>query len=367
MANLLLSTMGGRSNAMYEITVRSSQGNYGISLGLSLLSSLPASSVTVLDPAVAASLPPALGHRIEVVGEESSKTLLGCESVIIAFQNCGVRRGDTVVAIGGGVIQDVATLSTSLYMRGIDWTYVPTTLMSMIDSCIGGKSSINAGGIKNLVGNFHPPQSIIIDPIFIATLPPEAIASGLAEAVKICFARGSEAFLAFVEDPTSRNPGPDENTAALIHHALRSKQWFVEIDEFDKAERQLLNFGHSFGHAWESSVGFSVQHGIGVAIGMLAALAHPASAQTPLTAQLRSYCHHILTPVRGPIRAASSRTDWSQFREALAADKKNSKDFLRLILPALKGSVEFHDVPLTESELRIAEAALKTALEGVLS
>jgi 3-dehydroquinate synthase len=350
---------------MYKTTIRSSQGDYDISLGLGALSSLPASPSTILDPAVAASLQTSLGNRIEVVGDESSKTLLGCERVIIAFRENGVRRGDNVTAVGGGVIQDVATLSTSLYMRGITWTYVPTTLMAMIDSCIGGKSSINAGGIKNLVGNFHPPQLIVIDPVFIATLPPEAIASGLAEAVKICFARGAESFSSFMDFTASRNPLPDEPTAELIHHVLSSKKWFVEIDEFDKKERQLLNFGHSFGHAWEASVGFSVQHGIGVAVGMLAALAHPCSARTSQTEQLRAYCHFILAPVGEQVQTAFVKTDWSVFRDALAADKKNSKEFLRLILPSPEGSVAFHDVPLTDGELQIAETALKTALEGI--
>jgi 3-dehydroquinate synthase len=285
--------------------------------------------------------------------------------VLVEMKNAGLARGDLVVAVGGGVIQDVATLTSSLYMRGVDWIYVPTTLMAMADSCIGGKSSINAGGIKNLVGNFHPPKRILVDPIFIETLPEEAIVSGLAEAVKICFARGAESFEAFVALPESITPGANAGTAALIEHVLESKKWFVEIDELDKAERQLLNFGHSFGHAWESACGYSVQHGVGVAAGVLAAIRHPSAAVTPLTVRLADYCTALLRRVQPQVRAALNSTDWDIFRTALAADKKNSRSLLRLVLPAAPDSVQIIELPMNEEQLAVAQISLRSSLEDV--
>ena len=136
---------------------------------------------------------------IPVEANESLKTLAGCEEIVLALRAAGTTRGSCLVAIGGGCVQDAATLVASLYMRGIPWIYAPTTLMAILDSCIGGKSSINVGATKNLIGNIYPPQSVRIDPAFTETLTPEMVVSGLAEGVKICFAGGPEAFSRFLE------------------------------------------------------------------------------------------------------------------------------------------------------------------------
>ncbi len=318
-----------------------------------------------MDPVVRNQLTGAGGSIVELEGSEAAKTLAECEKILVAMKRAGVTRGDTLAAVGGGVIQDVATLTASLYMRGIDWTYVPTTLMAMADSCIGGKSSINAGGIKNLVGNFHPPKQILVDPKFIGSLPQRAIVSGLSEAVKICFARGHDSFLEFMESRAATHPASDQQTVALLTHVLQSKKWFVEVDELDRAERQLLNFGHSFGHAWEAGCGFTVQHGIGVAVGMLAAIRHPVAAHTDLTQRLEDYTTMLLETVKGDIQAAKDATDWETFRSALSGDKKNTRESLRLILPAERDSVRLVELPLNDEELEIAQDAICTVLEDI--
>ena len=352
---------------MSEFTISSSFGDYTIEVALGSASRAGAAQVALVDPVVADRIQFDAQRMVLVPGSEESKTLSACETVLVAMKNAGLKRGDLVAAVGGGVIQDVATLSSSLYMRGVDWMYVPTTLMAMIDSCIGGKSSINAGGVKNLLGNFHPPQRILVDPTFISTLPEEAIAAGLAEAVKICFARGADSFGRFLDMPASGAPAADATTAELIEHVLRSKKWFVEIDELDKAERQLLNFGHSFGHAWESACGYRVQHGIGVAAGVIAATRHPRAARTPDTARLEQYCFGLLRQVGPAVAAALNATDWDQFRSALRSDKKNSRDVLRLVLPAEGESVRITELPMNDEELVIAQDALRHALEEVNS
>ncbi|MHB1173440.1 MAG: 3-dehydroquinate synthase [Lacisediminihabitans sp.] len=352
---------------MSEFTIRSSFGDYTISIALNAADRADDAAVALVDPMVRGRIALSSARVIEVEGSEGSKTLSECEKVLVEMKNAGLVRGDLVAAVGGGVVQDVATLTSSLYMRGVDWMYVPTTLMAMADSCIGGKSSINAGGVKNLVGNFHPPVRILVDPRFIPSLPTRAIASGLAEAVKICFARGRSSFEAYLELEASRTPGPDEGTVHLLHHVLDSKKWFVEIDEFDKAERQLLNFGHSFGHAWEAASGFTIQHGIGVAAGMLAALRHPDASKNDLTARLEQYCIDLLHTVRDDVAIATEQTDWELFRRSLRADKKNSQHELRLVLPAADESVSIREFALDDKQLAVANAALKQALEEVLA
>jgi len=304
---------------------------------------------------------------VTVIGSEYSKTLSACEGVLVAMHQAGLKRGDLVAAVGGGVIQDVATLTTSLYMRGVDWVYVPTTLMAMADSCIGGKSSINAGGIKNLVGNFHPPARIVVDPRFIETLPQRAVVSGLGEAVKICYARGRDAFDGFLEFDAALTPGADEDTVNLLTHVLTAKKWFVEVDEFDKAERHLLNFGHSFGHAWESACHFSIQHGVGVAAGVLAAVRHPQASRGQLTARLEEYCERLLATVKDDVARAFDQTDWDLFLSSLRSDKKNGHGVLRLVLPKPDESVRMVELPLDDSELDVARAALLAVLEDAVS
>ena len=352
---------------MSELTVRSSHGDYGIRVELGASAEAQGADVALIDPVVLDLLPHPPDAMIPVEASEANKTLATCETVLVEMNRIGLRRGGEIVAVGGGVVQDVATLASSLYMRGVPWTYVPTTLMAMADSCIGGKSSINAGGIKNLVGNFNPPRRVLVDPVFITGLPQKARVAGLAEAVKICFARGAASLAVFLDSSAATEPGADEATAALIAHVLASKTWFIEVDEFDQAERQLLNFGHSFGHAWEASCDFAVPHGVGVAVGMLAALAHPSSRSSESTDLLRAYTRAIADTVRNDIASAAARTDGALFRRALAADKKNSRSSLRLVLPGAGGALEIVERPLVDSELRIAEQALRSALEEVVS
>src|SRR5205085_504532 len=117
-------------------------------------------------------------------------------------------------------------------------------------SCVGGKSSINAGGVKNVVGNIYPPRSVIIDPVFLKSLSPEGITGGFGEASKICFCRGRQSFERYLE-LYAKSEAEGAVLPALLHHVLACKQWFVEIDEFDRKERRLLNFGHTFAHALE--------------------------------------------------------------------------------------------------------------------
>ena len=200
------------------------------------------------------------------------------------MREAGARRSTHLVAIGGGIVQDLATFAAQMFMRGIDWTYVPTTLLGMADSCIGGKSSLNVGRFKNLAGSYFPPRKVVVDPRFIATLPDEDVAGGLAEAAKITFCRGPREFAThralYDQFPhTARE---------LLHHTLAAKQWFIEVDEFDRAQRRQLNFGHTFGHALEAGTAFAISHGTAVALGVRCAIALGERAAPELDRALRA-------------------------------------------------------------------------------
>jgi 3-dehydroquinate synthase len=323
----------GQSQDMSNIEVRSFSGTYGIDVGLDLFDQMDfTNSIILVDKNVEKFLPYTTSKKIVVSPDEASKTLSTCENIIVQLKENGAVRGTHLIAIGGGYVQDIATLSASLYMRGIKWTFIPTTTMAMMDSCIGGKSSINVGNFKNLVGNFYPPSQIVVDLNFAKSLSQVDLACGLLEAVKICYARSPESFETFVN---LRKAGKDivsPKGVELVSHVLRSKKWFIENDEFDTGVRQLLNFGHTFGHALEAATKFAIPHGVAIGLGMLAAL---ESAQTPLDGielLLHQEVRDILKSSRDSISSGFSNFDSDDFISAFEGDKKHTKDCFRPIL-----------------------------------
>jgi 3-dehydroquinate synthase len=219
---------------------------------------------------------------------ESSKNIDHLLCLYQDFIRAGLTRQDVVLAFGGGVIGDLAGYAAASYLRGVSFIQIPTTLLAMVDSSIGGKVAIDLPEGKNLVGAFHQPEAVLIDPRFLDTLPVRQLRDGIAEMVKAAFIR-DEALLtpiqaAFGELPkTQENQGSDQagqrpQTLAvseipgldqLIERALTIKKVIVEADEKESGDRKLLNFGHTLGHAAESRGGYSaLTHGEGVALGM---------------------------------------------------------------------------------------------------
>jgi 3-dehydroquinate synthase len=212
---------------------------------------------------------------------EEAKEFQAVGPLIEECRKQGLARSGRIVALGGGVVQDIVGFVATVYMRGVKWTLLPTTLLAMVDSCIGGKSSINVGAFKNLVGSFYPPDEIIVPVAAVETLPAEHIAAGRCEAAKICFARGDECF----DEYLALGAG---NVERMIELSLGAKKWFIEVDEFDQNERLLLNFGHSFGHALESCTSYGVTHGVAVGVGCLAAVDFSAKVHPVLKEHLRA-------------------------------------------------------------------------------
>lgn len=305
-----------------------------------------------------------------IAAEESNKSLENISPLIIRMKEMGANRETMLLAIGGGIIQDIATFMASVFMRGIAWQYYPTTLLGMVDSCIGGKSSINVGPYKNLVGNFYPPLSIIIDISFLATLNQEQIVGGLCEAAKICFARNDQSFLKYLSlvssVPLSADVGHD-----IVVLSLRAKKWFIEIDEFDRKERLLLNFGHTFGHALESASKFAVPHGIAVGIGMVVAEKFSQNQNLLNTdggesvAKLTEHIRWLLKMVPESL-ASLKKIDVAHLMSYFDSDKKHSYKEYRVIVPVESGALIRFSVPRdTPGRLSLSKA-FGSALESLL-
>jgi 3-dehydroquinate synthase len=295
---------------------------------------------------------------------EASKSFDAIGDVIVRMRQAGATRDTHLWAIGGGAIQDVAGFVASIYMRGISWTYVPTTLLGMVDSCIGGKSSINIGAYKNIVGTFHPPSDVLIDPLLTASLSTEQRVAGLVEAAKICYCRSAETFDSYLALSPQTKWAPND-IEPIIGMSLRSKQWFIEIDEFDRAERLLLNLGHTFGHALEGASGYRLSHGIAVGIGVLCALELSRNLlKTPLggaAPRLDLHMRELLRMVPA-LPAMLREVEVPIALDRLKADKKHESSHYRLITFDEAGCVRLTRLPKAAT----AEAAISTALRDTL-
>ena len=192
---------------------------------------------------------------------EGSKSIETFADLCRRMLEAGFTRTDAVVAVGGGVCGDLAGFVASAFMRGVDFYNIPTTLLSQVDSSVGGKTAVNLGGIKNCVGAFYQPKAVLIDPDVLATLPPRQLSSGMAEVIKMA-ATSDAALFADLENGLG-----ETNIEETIARALAIKQSVVEADEREGGLRRVLNFGHTIGHGIESCGG--LYHGECVALGML--------------------------------------------------------------------------------------------------
>jgi 3-dehydroquinate synthase len=215
---------------------------------------------------------------------EASKSWRRLEEVTERLLALGIERGDAIVAFGGGMVGDLAGFSASILKRGCRYVQVPTTLLAQVDSSVGGKTAINAAGGKNLVGAFHQPAAVLIDPTTLDTLPPSELRAGYAEVVKYGLIADS-AFFAWCEaQGAALLAGDSEARLRAIETSVRMKAAIVGEDEREtKGRRALLNLGHTFGHAIEAESGYAILHGEAVALGMV--LAFRFSAERGLCPQ----------------------------------------------------------------------------------
>lgn len=266
----------------------------------------------------------------EIKGPQTALDI--CEQLV----ERGVRRKDKIGAIGGGVIQDLATFSTSILYRGIDWVFVPTTLLAQADSCIGGKSSLNLKKWKNIIGNFYPPQQILIQAQFLETLCESDIRSGIGEIIKVHLLSGSESRKYLQKRmPTYKSNKID--LTELIINSLNLKNNILQIDPLDKGLRLKMNYGHSFGHALESATDFGIPHGIAVTIGL--DVASYVSFRTGLIEDAQfSLLHEIV--ISNLLESDYLPFNFGNFIESLKHDKKNSESHYMVVVPVDDGEVE---------------------------
>jgi 3-dehydroquinate synthase len=209
---------------------------------------------------------------------EATKSWTHLEALIERLLALGIERSDTIVAFGGGMVGDLAGFAAAIVKRGCPYVQVPTTLLAQVDSSVGGKTAINAAGGKNLVGAFHQPAAVLIDPETLATLPPRELRAGYAEVVKYGLIDDPDFFSWCEAHGAALLAGDGAARLEAIEHCVRAKARIVAEDERETSGRRApLNLGHTFGHAIEAESGYEILHGEAVAIGMALAFRFSAA------------------------------------------------------------------------------------------
>ena len=260
---------------------------------------------------------------------EETKSLAQYAALLHKLAEAGLTRADTVVALGGGVIGDLAGFAAATWLRGIRLVQVPTTLLAMVDSSVGGKTAIDLPEGKNLVGAFHQPAAVVCDPQLLDTLPSAILRDGCAEALKTAVLFDPDLFSHLAAR------GTDFDRMTVLPRCIACKRDAVCADEFDRGTRQLLNLGHTAGHAIEALSGYRISHGHAVAIG----LAMMARAFCRDAAQIEA----ALTKLGLP-----TRTEFPPERlaQAALADKKRAGERITLVIPRAIGDCVLREVPV---------------------
>lgn len=275
-----------------------------------------------------------LPSTLLIEANEKNKSLEKFPSYVEHLVTHKLQRHQKLVAIGGGIIQDITAFLAATILRGIEWVYIPTTLLSQADSCIGSKSSINCGNTKNILGTFTPPRQIIINYRFLESLDIISLRSGVGEMLKVHAIAGENEFNKISQDYHCLF-----HDAELMQHyiiqSLKFKKKIIEIDEFDKNQRLVMNYGHSFGHAIESATEYAIPHGIAVTIGMDMAnyyAMHAGFTSENHYSRMHSVFQHNYSDFSNYV------IDLEKFTKAISRDKKNiNPTSLTLILPNQSG------------------------------
>lgn len=262
---------------------------------------------------------------------ESNKNMSTVLDICEQMTTMTAKRNTHLVSVGGGIVQDITGFVANCLYRGIKWTFYPSTLLAACDSCIGGKSSLNYKGFKNLLGSFYPPDEIYIYPQFFSTLSNKDYCSGLGEVVKFNVIAGGSRFDHLEQDIDDILMHDYKKLVSYVHTSLEFKKNFIEEDEFDRGIRILLNFAHTFGHALESVSSYAVPHGSAVAIGMM--IANNISFQRGfLEKEYTNRIAHVCKKILGNIVIKS---DWMNIDDWIAAirkDKKQTSESINAVL-----------------------------------
>ena len=262
----------------------------------------------------------------------------------------GFTRTDLIVGIGGGAVTDFAGYLAASWLRGIDWVAVPTTVAGMVDAAIGGKTGINSDYGKNLIGAFHSPISVLVDPIWLETLSNRDFAAGLAEVVKCGFISDTEILEIFKGKSLQDIRNSREVTLELIERSVAVKAHVVSGDFKESFDREILNYGHTFGHAVELLSKYSLRHGECVSIGM-AYIAYLTEELGIISAETRTL--HIDTLSRLGLPVSYNGAEWPELLAAIKIDKKSRGNLLRFVVITEPGKTQRLENPI-EGELYAA-------------
>ncbi len=275
--------------------------------------------------------------KVVIPEGEASKSQENLFMLLEKALEAGFDRKDAVVAVGGGVVGDLSGFAASIYMRGIDFYNIPTTLLSQVDSSVGGKTAIDFNGVKNVVGSFYQPKGVIIDPEVLKTLSKRQFASGLAEAVKMSLTSDRELFELIESEPI------EKNIDTIIERSLKIKAYVVKNDAKENGLRKILNFGHTVGHGIEATLSPELYHGECVALGMLPMCSDRVKARLAV----------VLEKAGLP---TSCRFDKEKALDAIKHDKKSSGEVIETVFVSEVGSSSFEKLTLSEIEDRIDQA-----------
>ena len=269
---------------------------------------------------------------------EQNKTLETYGELMGLLARSGMTRSDLLVSLGGGVTGDLTGFAAATWQRGVDFVQIPTSLLAMVDSSVGGKTAVNLPEGKNLAGAFWQPLMVLCDPALLESLPIEELRCGSAEELKCAVLRDEGLF-----DALSKNPAL-ASSEDVIRRCVQIKRDLVEEDEFDRGSRRLLNLGHSFGHAVEVCSGYEILHGQAVAIGM--AMIARAAAEKGICAS--ETAEKICAGIRALSLPTETEIPGETLLKALLRDKKRSGDTMNLIVPEAIGSCRVEKVPVEE-------------------
>ncbi|WP_420643378.1 3-dehydroquinate synthase [Candidatus Leptofilum sp.] len=322
-------------------------GQYDVLVGTDLLSNLPELAdirgpiALITDSHVG----PLHAHRlgevactVTIPAGEQHKTLTTVATIYDQLLAAGIDRQATVVALGGGVVGDVAGFVAATYLRGVDFVQCPTSLLAMVDASVGGKTGLDLPQGKNLVGAFKQPTAVLADVSTLHTLPPEEFAAGMAEVVKHSLISNPELFGRLeTRDWKLTAQSSISNLQSLVATAIEVKRDVVQEDPFEQGRRATLNLGHTFGHAIEQVSGYRVRHGEGVAMGLVAAAslsARLAHCDLALQGRIESALQAQGLPTRIP-----AEFEANAIYQAMFSDKKKAAGKLRFILLRDVGNV----------------------------
>jgi 3-dehydroquinate synthase len=289
-------------------------------------------------------------HHFSVPDGEAGKTFSTVTALWDWLGAAGLTRSDLIVAIGGGALTDLAGFASATWLRGIDWVAVPTSLAGMVDASIGGKTGINSDYGKNLIGSFHSPIAVVIDPVWLQTLPDRDFSAGMAEVIKCGFIKDPK----ILEISDSRNVQSlrsDEQTVVeLIYRAAKVKAEVVSVDFKESFAREILNYGHTLGHAVEMHSKFNLRHGEAVSIGLVY-VAELAAARSMISRETVELHRSVLANLGLP--TTYDRAAWTALRPILALDKKSRGSTIRfVVLTKIGSTARLED--LTSDELDAA-------------